>query len=459
MKRLFGTDGIRGTAGVFPLDEGTVAKVGSALTETLRARSREPRVLIGRDTRESGAWIEETLARSIEAAGGEPAAAGIVTTAGVAFITHSAGFDAGVMISASHNPFNDNGIKVFSRDGFKLPDAEEERIEEIVLAEGGASFPDMSAPETEGPESVGARGLRSAETLAGAYQSHLIAAAAGARLDGMKIVLDCANGASYRIAPAAFTALGARVHAIADTPDGTNINSGCGSLYPEAICRTVLEQGADIGCAFDGDADRCILSDEAGRVCDGDFIMYRAALALHSEGKLSGDIVVGTVMSNLWLERALRLTGIKLVRAPVGDKYVLEEMIRTGARLGGEQSGHVIFRDHATTGDGVLTAILVAAALRRSGARLSAWRSAVKPCPQILLNVRVSARPELEAHPVIGPAARSVRARLGEAGRLLLRYSGTEPLARVMIEGEDGDQVTLLAREMAGVIEREIGER
>ena len=459
MKRLFGTDGVRGTAGVFPLDESTVARIGAALTTILKQAASSPRILIGRDTRESGAWMEETLSRSIERESGIPSTAGIVTTAGVAYLTQAAGFDAGVMISASHNPFRDNGIKIFSSDGFKLPDSEEATIELLVL-EGGEDRPAPSAPREGVKEAPGGpRGLRSAEGLVARYQDHLLSAAAGARLDGMSVVLDCANGAAFDVAPAMFRALGASVVALSDTPDGTNINSGCGSLYPEAVCRAVIETRSDIGFAFDGDADRVILCDERGEVCDGDFIMYRAALWLREQGRLAGDLVVGTVMSNLWLERALRRAGVRLLRAPVGDKYVLEEMIRAKARLGGEQSGHVIFRDHATTGDGVLTAILMAAAVARAGVRLSAWRSEVRPCPQILLNVRVSSRPDLESHPVIGAAARSVRERLGEAGRLLLRYSGTEPLARVMIEGEDAGQVTALARELAAAIEREIGER
>jgi phosphoglucosamine mutase len=461
VKRLFGTDGIRGRAGVFPLDAATVTRVGSALTGSLRARASAPRILIGRDTRESGVWIEAALARSIEAAGGIPVAAGVVTTAGVAHLTSALGFDAGVMVSASHNPFEDNGIKVFSRDGYKLPDAEEARIEAEVL--GGAEREERGgravAAATPGPAPPGlpAAAPGAGADLAAAYASHLVGAAGGARLDGMKVVLDCGHGAAHRTAPAVFEALGASVRTLGAAPDGRNINEGCGSLHPEGACRAVVESGADLGFAFDGDADRCILCDERGAVCDGDFVMWRAALALKEAGRLAGRIVVGTVMSNLWLERALARDGVRLLRAPVGDKYVLEEMQRTGARLGGEQSGHVIFADHATTGDGILTAVLMACIVRRAGVRASAWRGQVRPCPQVLLNVRVASRPDLEAHPVIGPAARSVRARLGESGRLLLRYSGTEPLARVMIEAEDAEQVAALARELAGVIGREIG--
>ncbi|MBI3448879.1 MAG: phosphoglucosamine mutase [Acidobacteria bacterium] len=451
-KRLFGTDGIRAPSGTFPLDPATIARVGAALVRTLAGADPAGgaiRILIGRDTRESGEWIEETLARAIEGASGVAAAAGVVTTAGVACLTRSSGFDAGIVISASHNPWADNGIKIFSRDGYKLPDADEARIEGLVLDEPI----DVASPApAKGPRAK-APGLRDE------YERHLVSAAGGRRLDGMRIALDCANGASHETAPNVFTALGAAVTLIGAAPDGRNINSDCGSLHPARLRDAVLKGGADLGCAFDGDADRCVLVDEKGRICDGDFILSRAALALQAEGKLAGNLVVATVMSNLWLERALKAAGIRMLRAPVGDKYVLEEMLRTGARLGGEQSGHVIFLDHATTGDGILTALTLAAIVRSAGVRLSAWFDEIRPCPQILVNVRVSTRPDLEKHPVIGARAREVRTKLGDSGRLLLRYSGTEPLARVMIEAEDPDQVRSLAREMADAIEREIGER
>ncbi len=450
MKRLFGTDGIRGTAGIFPLDGPTVARIGSALASTLREGAPPPRILIGRDTRESGAWIEQDLARGIAAAGGEPTLVGVMTTAGVAQLTRASTFDAGVVISASHNPFSDNGIKVFSRDGYKLADDQEARIESIVLRE---------SREGAAPAAGAASGRWEKRTELGAeYVRRIVAAAGSTRLDGFRVVLDCANGASYEAAPAAFEALGAAVRVIAGKPDGRNINDGCGSVHPDALCKAVVASGADAGFAFDGDADRCILSDERGTVCDGDFILWRSALAMRADGRLEEDLVVGTVMANLWLERALDREGIRLLRTPVGDKYVLEEMLRTGSRLGGEQSGHVIFLDHGTTGDGILTAVMMACMIRRAGVALSDWRSEVKPFPQILLNERVSSRPDLETHPVIGPAAEAVRQKLGGRGRLLLRYSGTEPLARVMIEAGDAEQTEALAHELAGVIRREIGE-
>jgi len=456
LKRLFGTDGIRGTAGKAPLDVATIEKVAAALTRLLREDGGLTHVLIGRDTRESGLWIESALARGVAAEGGEAAVAGVVTTAGVAFLTREGGYGAGIMISASHNPFDDNGIKIFSRDGFKLPDDQEARIESLVLDEAApGSAPPAAAPGRAREDRLASS---SAEILE-PYLLLLTTAAEGASLEGMRVVLDCANGAACGTAAEAFRRLGAEVHTLSDAPDGRNINEGCGSLHPEALCREVVAFGADAGFAFDGDADRCIGADETGRVCDGDFFMYRAALAYKEAGRLEANTVVGTVMSNLWLERALTSHGIELLRAKVGDKYVLEEMVRTGARIGGEQSGHVIFRDFATTGDGILTAVILASMLKRSGVKLSAWRSEVKPCPQVLLNVRVSSRPRFEEHPAIRAASERTIERLGSSGRLLLRYSGTEPLARVMIEGEDGTLIESLAQELAGVIEQEIGER
>jgi len=449
LKRLFGTDGIRGRAGQPPLDEETLALLAAALPGLVARGGLSPRILIGRDTRESGEWIERTLARALAGAGGRPVAAGILPTAAVAWLARDGGFDAGIMISASHNPWEDNGIKVFSRDGYKLPDSVEERLESIVLdGEPGGPTPRDAAPA----------GAMAAKDLVAGYREHLLTAARGSRLDGVRVELDCANGASSRVAPEVFRSLGAEVHALSAEPDGRNINEDCGSLHPERLCRAVVETKASFGFAFDGDADRCLMADDRGDLCDGDFIMYRSALMLREAGRLGPDLVVGTVMSNLWLERSLRAAGIELLRTPVGDKYVLEEMLRRGARVGGEQSGHVIFIDHATTGDGILTAVLMATAARRSGVEASEWRSEVSPCPQVLLNVRVRARPDLETHPVIGPAAARARERLGSDGRILLRYSGTEPLARVMVEAVDAGLTESLARELAGLIEREIGE-
>lgn len=446
MKRLFGTDGIRGRAGEPPLDRATVGRVGAALARFMARGEGSPSFLVGMDTRESGAWIEEVLASGIAAAGGRAVTVGVLPTAGVAYLTKEGGFDAGIMISASHNPYHDNGIKVFSHTGYKLPDEHEAQIEGAIL-DGGALPASGGPPPGRSPE------------LVARYRDHLVEAAGGTRLDGLSVVLDCAHGAASSVAPEVFRALGAEVHTLSVEPDGRNINQDCGSLHPEALCTAVVERKARMGFAFDGDADRCLVVDDTGALCDGDFIMYRSAVMLKESGRLGPDMVVGTVMSNLWLERSLAGRGIELVRTPVGDKYVLEEMLRRGARVGGEQSGHVIFIEHATTGDGLLTAVMMAAAAVRSGAALSSWRSEVRPCPQMLVNVRVASRPDLEAHPVIGPAVEAARQRLGSDGRILLRYSGTEPLARVMVEAVDGGLTESLARKVAGVIEEQIGER
>ncbi len=453
MKRLFGTDGIRGVAGAFPLDETTVTRVGAALARILAAAAppgRPARILIGRDTRESGDWIERALASGARRGGASCAAAGVIPTPGVAYLARTAGFDAGVMISASHNLYRDNGIKIFSSSGYKLPDEREAAMEAMVL-DGGAGLPDA---EPAPPPLPAAR-----DDLPGRYAAFLRESASpGMTFAGLKVVLDCANGASSLIAPRVFRDRGAEVSALFTEPDGRNINSGCGSLHPEALADAVRARGADLGAAFDGDADRTLLVSADGRVADGDVLMYQAAAQLKRQGRLPGDLVVTTVMSNLWLEKGLEALGIRLVRTQVGDKYVLEEMLRTGASLGGEQSGHIIFSDLATTGDGILTALRLVEILRSRRDTVAGWLAQVRAYPQVLLNVRVASRPDLESHPAIGAEAERVRRELGTSGRLLLRYSGTEPLARVMIEAADGAQVEALARRLADVIRREIGE-
>ncbi|HEY3177194.1 MAG TPA: phosphoglucosamine mutase [Candidatus Polarisedimenticolia bacterium] len=454
MKRLFGTDGIRGAAGVFPLDPPTVTRVGAALARTLAAESpgsgRAPRILIGRDTRESGDWIERSIASGAGRAGAQCVGAGVIPTPGVAYLARTAGFAAGVMISASHNPYRDNGIKVFSSTGYKLPDHEEAAIEAMVL-DGGGSLPEAEYSPAPAPVSP--------VDLVDRYVAFLRESVpVGTRMGGLRMVIDCANGASSEIAPRIFRELGAEVEAVYCTPDGRNINSGCGSLHPDGLAARVKGSGADLGVAFDGDADRCLFVSADGRLADGDLLIYQAASWLRKQGRLPGDLVVATVMSNLWLERSLAEIGIQLVRTRVGDKYVLEEMVRAGAVLGGEQSGHIIFTDRATTGDGILTALRLVEILRATDETVAGWLSRVTAFPQILLNVKVSSRPDMEAHPEIGAEAARVRAELGDAGRLVLRYSGTEPLARVMIEGTDAAQVETLARRLARMIEAEIGE-
>lgn len=455
MKRLFGTDGIRAEAGTFPLDRQTVRSVGAALASTLATdfHQAHPRLLIGRDTRESGDWIERSLAAGARSAGAECLAAGVITTPGLAYLARTGGFSAGVMISASHNPFQDNGIKIFSATGYKLPDEEEAAIEALVL-DGTVPAHDLDAGQRGEADDV----VAAAPDLVQKYIAFLRESLApGVSFHGLKVVLDCANGASSEIAPRLFRDLGAVVTAIHCSPDGRNINSGCGALHPEGLARSVREIGADLGIAFDGDADRSLFVASDGRVADGDVLIYQAAASLKARGRLNGNLVVTTVMSNLWLERSLADLGVRLARTRVGDKYVLEEMLRSGAVLGGEQSGHIIFSDRATTGDGILTAIKLVEILRANGEAVADWLEQVRAYPQVLLNVRVSTRPDLESHPVIGAEAARVRGALGDTGRLVLRYSGTEPLARVMIEGADRAQVESLARGLADLIDDQIG--
>jgi phosphoglucosamine mutase len=465
MKRLFGTDGIRGTAGTFPLDPATVRRIGHALASGLAEETgRAPRLVLGRDTRESGPGIEAALVDGIARAGGRADCGGVLTTPAVACLTRLLGYDGGVVISASHNPYRDNGIKVFSRAGSKLPDSMEASIERRVLdgaAAGGeppgAAAAGAAAP-LEAPPRTGDAAPGMPERLRQGYLDWLAAALGpGVSLGGWHVVLDCAQGAASVLAPAIFRRLGAETHALHDTPDGRNINAACGALHPERLAAEVVARGAALGLAFDGDADRCIVVDAGGRVLDGDHVLFLAARDLKAAGRLRGDSVVGTVMSNLWLEQALRAEGIALRRAPVGDKYVLEEMQRGGQVLGGEQSGHVIFLERSTTGDGLLTGLLVVDLLRRTGLDLAAWAATIRPCPQILVNVPVRERPPLDTHPVIGAAIRDEARRLGERGRLLVRYSGTEPQARIMVEADSRDQVEGCAARLREVIARAIG--
>ena len=449
MKKLFGTDGIRGTAGAFPLDPRTVTRVGAALARMLEKHGPSPAsLLIGRDTRESGDWMERALASGARRAGARCVATGVIPTPGVAYLARSAGYTAGVMISASHNPYRDNGIKIFSASGYKLPDTEEMEIEALVLDESA----DLPKAEYSPPEASAAP-----EGLVASYTTHLRESVDGTTFEGLKVVLDCANGASSEIAPRIFRDLGAEVEALFTTPDGRNINSGCGSLHPDRLATAVARSASDLGIAFDGDADRALLVSGDGRIANGDLLLYEAASYLKARGMLPGDLVVATVMSNLWLERGLADIGVRLARTQVGDKYVLEEMLRTGAAVGGEQSGHIIFTDRATTGDGILTALRLVQVMQATGENVSQWLSRVKAYPQVLINVRVASRPDLEAHGVIGAEAARIRAELGGSGRLVLRYSGTEPLARVMIEGVDQSRVESLARALAEVIRDQIG--
>jgi phosphoglucosamine mutase len=455
MKRLFGTDGMRGEAGQFPLDATTVRVAGRALAQHLKERlGRSPRVVTGRDTRESGAWIERAFVEGVFAAGAEAASAGVITTPGVAYLARTLPADAGVVISASHNPFHDNGIKLFAPTGRKLDDATERLIEADIYAERetGATSPEAEA-DGEGVYARGAANLRRSylDYLAGEVAAVL-------SLEGLQVVVDCANGAACELAPALLSRLGARVVATFDQPDGRNINRDCGSLHTDVLQRRIVEEGAHLGVAYDGDADRALFVDERGQLVDGDAALCVLAARMQERGELEGNRVVATVMSNLGLELALRARGIELLRTDVGDKYVLEELLRTGSTLGGEQSGHIIFPRLSLAGDGMTTTLNLLRAVVESGRTLAELTEGFRRYPQVLVNVRVREKLPFEEVAEVAAAAREVRERLGEGGRLLLRYSGTEPLARVMIEGQSQAEIDALAEGLAAVIRGRLGE-
>ena len=448
-KQLFGTDGIRGVPGEVPLDDATLDRVGLALGEYVSSNGRSPdaraRVLIGRDTRESGPHIADRIARGLAAAGVEAVSAGVLTTPGVAWLVQHEGFAAGVVISASHNPYHDNGVKLISSTGMKFPDAVEAELERFILA------------SSESPESRGEMQLHDKEKIDDDYLDGLRAAVLpGARLTGMKIVMDCANGAASKLAPKLFRSLGADVIAINDSPNGRNINADCGSLHPEEMQKRMAQSGASLGVAFDGDADRAIFASGSGRLVDGDGVLLVVGRYLQAAGKLKGDVIVGTTMANLGLERALEKSGLKLTRTAVGDRYVLEEMLRTGANLGGEQSGHILFLDDATTGDGMLTAVKLASIIALSGP-LDELIADLKIFPQKIVNVKVRSKPPLESLPAVARGLAEAEKALGKSGRVVLRYSGTEPLARVMVEAENAEDVTRWTETLAEALREAIG--
>jgi phosphoglucosamine mutase len=443
-KQLFGTDGIRGVAGEFPLDPATVYAFGVALGDDVTASAPNPEVLIGADTRESAPWIAELVAGGLESRGARVRFAGVITTPGVAYLTRTGAFQAGVMISASHNPYQDNGIKVFSHSGFKLPDAEEHVVEQEIFR-----------LRERGVQPLPAK-LAADESLDRQYLEYLMSTVS-LRFDGLRLVIDCGNGAASRLAPQLFVGLGARVTTLCCEPDGRNINLNCGALHVENLRAAVVSEAADCGVAFDGDADRAIFVAGSGKLVDGDAVLLVCARALKAAGSLDGHTVVATVMSNLGLEKALESEGIRLTRTPVGDKYVLEEMVRLGAPLGGEQSGHVIFRQYATTGDGLLTALQLLAIARQSGASLDELTSGLRVFPQKLVNVRIREKKPLTEVPSVASAIRRVEEEFAGAGRVLVRFSGTEPLARVMVEGPDLAQVESFTEQIADVIRREMG--
>jgi phosphoglucosamine mutase len=447
-RRLFGTDGIRGIAGKEPLDATTVFATGLALGHSLRTGALQPKVILGRDTRESSAWIAATLAAGLSEAGARVASAGVVPTPAVAFLARTRGFRAGVVISASHNPWRDNGIKLFGGDGFKLPDALELTMEEEILHyAASAAIPDPATlPRVEDNAALQAD-----------YIGFLIECVPGLRLENLRILADCANGAAAAVAPDLFARLGGKVVLLNIAPNGRNINDGCGALHPEWVAAEVQTRGAELGLTFDGDADRCMLTGAHGNIINGDAILLIAARDLQSRGLLTGDLVVATTMSNMGLEAALKRSGIRMLRAPVGDRYVLEQMMAHHAALGGEQSGHILFPHLATTGDGLLTALVVLDLIARTGKSIEELTADLKVFPQIIVNVKVREKKPLEGIPAVAERIRAAEEELKDSGRVVIRYSGTEALARVMIEAESEDAMRRHADAIAEAIRAELG--
>jgi phosphoglucosamine mutase len=449
MKKLFGTDGVRGVANVYPMTTEMAMQIGRAAAYIFKDGHRRHRIVIGKDTRLSGYMLENALSAGINSMGVDVLLVGPLPTPGIANITSSMRADAGVVISASHNPFQDNGIKFFSRDGFKLPDEMELRIEELIFSKKIDSLRPTATEVGKAYRIDDAIG-RYVVFLKSTFPKEL-------DLTGLKIVLDCANGAAYKVAPAVFEELGAEVVAVGVKPNGTNINAGCGSLHPEVISKAVREHNANLGIALDGDADRVIFVDEHGNEVDGDRIMAICAIDLLKQKKLRKNTVVATVMSNMGLDIAIKKAGGKVIKTAVGDRYVVEEMRRYGYNLGGEQSGHMIFLDHNTTGDGTLTALQVLAVMGRLGRSLSELAEVMTPLPQVLVNVKVAEKRDIMTIPEIASLVRDIEEKVRDEGRILIRYSGTEPLLRIMIEGRDNDQITGWAQEIAGNVERCIG--
>ncbi len=439
MNRLFGTDGVRGTAGVSPLDPPTIARLGAAIVRAL-ALDRPARLIVGRDTRESGEWIERELARGAASQGAVVSTTGVVPTPAVAYLAGACDYDLGIVLSASHNPYADNGIKVFSGRGEKFDEVEERRVE-AIMADAGWSVP--SAAEAR---------LQTA-SLVDAYLDHVrrLLPSSG-RLAGMRMAVDMANGATTTTAVRLLASLGFDLVPLGDRPDGRNINLECGSTHPARLAAAVIAERCQMGVAFDGDGDRAIFVDGRGRVVDGDAVLLVLALAAQRAGRLTGNTVVATVMSNIGLELALRDHGIRLMRTPVGDKHVMEEMLRGGYVLGGEQSGHVIQTEHLATGDGLATALGILRVMDTTGQSLAELTSGLVTYPQTLVNVRVREKVPIDSVPAVAAAVSRVEHALAGRGRLLVRYSGTEPLLRIMIEGEDQASIQMWAEEIAEAV-------
>jgi phosphoglucosamine mutase len=451
-RKLFGTDGIRAVAGEYPLDPITVYAVGLALGHSLQADparpAAQPAVLLGRDTRESSPWIAATLAASLRATGATVQSAGIVTTPAVAFLTRTHGFQAGVVISASHNPWQDNGIKLFGADGFKLADSVELAMEDEIL---------HHASQIQATDPASLPSVEDNPALQADYIQFLLNCVPGLSLAGLRIVADCANGAASTIAPELFRHLNGDVTLLHIAPNGRNINDGCGALHPEHVAAETQARGAQLGLTFDGDADRCMLSGARNNVINGDAILLVAARDLKARGLLTGDLVVATTMSNMGLEAALNRSGIRMIRAPVGDRYVLEQMQANNAALGGEQSGHILFPHLATTGDGLLTALVVLDLVARSGRTIEDLTADLKVFPQVIVNVKVREKKPLDSIPAVAASIKAAEVELRDSGRVVIRYSGTEALARVMIEAESESAMHHHADAIASAIRAELG--
>jgi phosphoglucosamine mutase len=451
-RNLFGTDGIRGIAGEFPLDPGTVFAVGLALGHSLKKKTARPRVLLGRDTRESSPWIAATLAEALRQSGAKAESAGIVPTPAVAYLARAHGFNAGAVISASHNPWHDNGIKLFGGDGFKLPDAVELTMEEEIL---------FHASKVNVPDIKSLSPVEDNSALQSDYIQFLRTSLPNLSLGTMKLVVDCANGAAAAVAPELFRRLNregrAKVTLLNVKPDGHNINANCGALHPNVVAAEVKNRKASMGVTLDGDADRCMLAGSRGNVINGDAILLMAGRDLKARGLLTGDTVVATTMSNMGLEAALKRSGIRMLRASVGDRYVLEEMLKTKAALGGEQSGHILLPHLATTGDGLLTALVILELVSRTGKSVDELTADLKVFPQVIVNVKVREKKPLAGIPAVAAAIHAAEGELKDSGRVVIRYSGTEPLARVMIEAENSEAMKRHADAIAGAIRTELG--
>ena len=447
--KIFGTDGVRGTANVYPMTAEMALSLGRAAAHVFqKGGGRRHRIIIGKDTRLSGYLFEDSLTAGICSMGVDVLVVGPMPTPAMAFLTADMRCDAGVMISASHNPYQDNGIKFFSSDGFKLPDEVEARIEALIES------PDFEALRAGADEIGQARRIEDAEGRYVVFLKHTFPA--DRTLDGMKVVLDCANGAAYKVGPAVLSELGAELTVLSAEPNGRNINEGCGAMHPEFAASHVTRVGADLGICLDGDADRCILIAEDGVPVDGDAVLAMCGEDLLGRDALRGGGVVGTVMSNLGLERYFEGLGLELVRTPVGDRYVVEAMRAKGYNLGGEQSGHVLFLDHNRTGDGMITALQVMAIMLRTGKKLSELADRITRFPQVIVNVKVAEKRPLEDLPEFQEALRAAEADLGDKGRVLVRYSGTESKARVMVEGEREDHVIQLANDLAAGLQKSL---